>query len=119
MSANKLFKRYTHDATGVVLGIRPKINNENGIKYKVIEFDDCLVHVPWYIAHTIQVGDNIHAYFIPPHWTTDMHDLEHVVIHLNHIADYVFQDHNVKLGYCELLGYLDGIHHGFWVVKHL
>jgi len=118
MSTSKPVKRYTLDATGTVLDIRTETNC-HGIRYKVIEFDDCCCHVPWYIANTIEVGDNIHAYFVSPYWTKDMDALEQIVIHLNCMADHVFQDDDVKLGYCELLGYLDAMHHGFWVVRHI
>lgn len=119
MSAIKPVKRYTHDAIGIVLDIRPRVNHQSGIRYKEVEFDDYRIAVPWYIANTIEVGDNIHAYFVNPHWTKDMAALEQAVTSLSRMANHVFQDDNVTLGYCELLDYLDVMHHGFWVVKHI
>lgn len=108
-------KRYTHEAEGTVLSISRKDHND---EYRIIEFDDCRIHVPWYIAHTIQVGDNIHAYFNQA-WSTDMADMECVVASLNAMADVVFKDYKVSDGYRELLIYIREMHHGFWIVEHI
>lgn len=116
MSAAKLVKRYVHEAEGKVLSI--SWNDHDDGKFKTIEFDNYCIHVPWYIAHTIKVGDNIHAYFIHA-WSNDMADMECVVASLNAMADVVFKDYKVSDGYRELLIYIREMHHGFWVVEHI
>jgi len=115
MRATKIVKRYIHDAEGTVLSISR--NNYND-EYRIIEFNDYIINVPWYIAHTIKVGDNIHAYFIQA-WSKDMADMECIVTSLNAMADVMFKDYKVSDGYRDLLSYIREMHHGFWVVEHI
>lgn len=115
MSATKLVKRYIHEAEGTVLSIS---RNDYNDKCRIIEFDDCVINVPWYIAHTIRVGDNIHAYFVQA-WSRDMADMERVVASLNDMADVMFKDYRISDGYRELLIYIREMRHGFWIVEHI
>lgn len=83
-------KPYTLDITGLVLSIRTRVNQMNGRRYKVIEFDDSVIQVPEYVANRTHVGDSIHAWFESPFCTKEMDAIEQV-----------------------------GFHKGFWVIEHV